>query len=214
VLTIDEPGINRELSARLTARDWLPLVGSAVLSLVIVVVLVVIFDGVSPYARPTVLEGLATSLFWLAAGVIGASSTIAALMLTTISLMQHLETRRMGPRFLFNLRVTVVAAMGSIACAVISLLLTIFPSTGSKGFSPSARQVDIVYYGMLVVTAVMVGSFAVVLTALYATVADVFHNLPRSWVEDILAEDEEREEAQAASEPNTKTPSAARSAAP
>ena len=44
--------------------------------------------------------------------------------------------------------------------------------------------------------AVMVGGFATILGALYATIEEVFYTLPRQWVEEILTE-EEAEETQA-----------------
>jgi hypothetical protein len=51
----------------------------------------------------------------------------------------------------------------------------------------------VVFFGLLGLTALMVGAFAVVLTSLYATVADVLRSLPADWVEEILEEDEAHE---------------------
>jgi len=49
------------------ARDWRPVVGAAVVAL-----LLAVFGGVSPYARPVVLAGPTESIYWLAAALIGA----------------------------------------------------------------------------------------------------------------------------------------------
>jgi hypothetical protein len=150
------------------------------------------FGDVSPYARPDVLAELTDSVFWLAAALIGAYGTIAALMLTTIGLLEHLETRRLTARFLFHLRLVVSAALATIALAVLALLLTVFPTSGTEGVRPGAWQVDVIYWTLLVVTALMVGGFATVLGALYTTINEIFETLPQPWVEEILAEDDAR----------------------
>ena len=77
------------------------------------------FASVSVVERPVVVTSLASSVLWIAAALIGSCSTIAALMLTTISLLERLETRRMPPRALFHLRLTVLGAVATIALAVL-----------------------------------------------------------------------------------------------
>lgn len=163
--------------------------------LILAVGLLMLFGEVSAASRATVLEGLNDSLFWLAGAMIGACATIAALMLTTLTLMPHLETRQLSPRFLFNLRLTVIGALGTIALAVLCLLLTVFPSAGAEQFTPTQAQVDGLYVATLALTALMTGAFAVVLAALYQTIADVFQHLPRTWVEEILDDADEGSEA-------------------
>jgi hypothetical protein len=149
-----------------------------------------LFGEVSAASRATVLEGLNDSLFWLAGAMIGACATIAALMLTALTLMPHLETRRLTPRFLYNLRLTVIGALVTIGLAVLCLLLTVFPAAGTEQFTPTQTEINVLYVATLSLTALMVGTFAGVLVALYKTIADVFHHLPREWVDDILAEEE------------------------
>jgi hypothetical protein len=148
-----------------------------------------VFSEVSAASRATVLEGLKDSVFWLAGAMIGGCATITALLLTTLSLMPHLETRGLGPRFLYNLKLTVRAALGTIALAVLCLLLTVFPSAGTEQFTPSQTAVNTLYFATLGVTALMIGGFAIVLTALYQTIADILRYLPGEWIEDILATD-------------------------
>jgi len=97
----------------------------------------------------------------------------------------------MGPRFLVHMRLTVLGAFATIALSVAALLLTIFPSATGADTSPPAWQVDTVYYGLLGLTALMVGGFAVVLTSLYATIADVFQNLPTHWVDEIMTKNDD-----------------------
>ncbi len=177
------------IAAATTGRDWWPVFAAAAVALTLAGGLLAVFDGVSPYARPVVLAGLTESVFWLAAALIGACGTIAALMLTTVGLLEHLETRRLTGRFLFHLRLVVVAALGTIAFAVLALLLTVFPTAGAQDVSPAAWQIDLVYWALLATTALMVGGFATVLGALYTTVAEVFRTLPRQWVEEILADE-------------------------
>jgi hypothetical protein len=154
-----------------------------------VVLLLVAFATVSPYERPVVLTSLRESVLWMATALLGACSTIAALMLTTVSLLERLETRQLPPRVLFHLRLTVFAALATIACAVGALLLTTFPLASGLDVHPPPWQVDAVFFGLLGLTAVMVGAFAVVLTSLAATVIDVLRSLPQAVVEEILAED-------------------------
>jgi hypothetical protein len=175
----------------LTWRDWRPVFGAAALALLVAGGLLAAFGGVSPYARPEVLAELTESVFWLAAALIGACGTIAALMLTTIGLLEHLETHRLTARFLFHLRLVVSAALATIAFAVLALLLTVFPTSGTEGVQPEAWQVDVIYWTLLVVTALMVGGFATVLGALYATINEIFETLPHEWVEEILSEDDD-----------------------
>ncbi|MDP9473825.1 MAG: hypothetical protein M3Q71_24725 [Chloroflexota bacterium] len=191
MLPISRPEANDEIRERLSLREWWPTLIAGGLSLVVITGLLYLFDEVSPHARAPVLEGLTNSVFWLATAMIGSCATIAALMLTTLTLMEHLDTRRMGPRFLFHLRLTVLAALFTVALAILSLVLTIFPSAGTEDFQPEQWQIDATFYGMVGLTAMMIGSFSMVLSSLYSTIADVFRNLPQRWVEDILAEDDE-----------------------
>ena len=162
-------------------QDWRLTFAAAGLSAGAVALLIVAFARVSAYERPVVVASLSDSVLWIAAALIGACSTIAALMLTTISLLDRLETRRMPPRVLFHLRLTVRGAVAAIAFAVGALLLTTFPIAGGVDVQPPGWQIDAVFFGLLGLTALMVGAFAVVLTSLYATVADVLRSLPREW---------------------------------
>lgn len=171
------------------------MAGAAAVALLLAGGLLVTFAGVCPYARPVVLAGLTESVYWLAAALVGACGTIAALMLTTVGLLEHLETRRLTVRFLFHLRLVVGAALATIALAVLALLLTVFPTSGAEGVTPAARQVEAVYWALLGATALMVGGFATVLGALYATIGEVFRTLPRQGVEEILEEDAAEAEA-------------------
>jgi hypothetical protein len=177
----------------LTWRDWRPVFGAAALALLLAASLLAVFAGVSPFARPVALAGLIESVYWLAAALIGACGTIAALMLSTVGLLEHLETQRLTGRFLFHLRLVVVAALTTIALAVLALLLTVFPISGTEGITPDDWQVSVVYWSLLAVTSLMVGGFATVLGALYATIQEIFRTLPREWVEEILAEGESEE---------------------
>lgn len=194
VLPISRTKTDEQFNGRLRWQDWRPTFVAAVLSAVAVAVLIVAFDSVSAFERPVALQSLTNSIFWIAAGLIGSCGTIAALMLTTVSLMEHLETRRMGPRFLFHLRLTVLGAIATIGLAVAALLLTTFPLASGVDVRPPKWQINGVFFGLQALTALMVGGFAVVLSSLYATIADIFRNLPQTWVEEILAEEEEIEE--------------------
>lgn len=172
-----------------TWQDWRPVLLAAILALVLAGGMIAVFGGVSPYARPVVLTGLTDTVYWLAASTIGACGTIAALMLTTVGLLEHLETRRLTARFLFHLRLVVLAALGTIALAILALVLTVFPASGTEEMTPASWQVDLVYWSLLVVTALLIGGFATVLGALYTTISEVFRTLPREWVTDILTEE-------------------------
>jgi hypothetical protein len=178
------------IAAGLSWRDWWPVGIAAILALLLAGGLVILFGSISPLQRDRALVGLADSVVWLAASVIGACGTIAALMLTTVGLMEHLETQRLTPRFLFHLRLVVTAAIATIGLAVVTLLITVFPTSNGGDLSPSLRQVNIVYWSLLVATALMIGGFATVLGALYTTVQDIFRTLPKTWVEEILADDD------------------------
>ncbi len=182
MLPISRPEANDEIRGRSTVPEWWPTLIAGALSLVVIVGLLYLFDNVSPHARAPVLEGLTNSIFWLASAMIGSCATIAALMLTTLTLMEHLETHRMGPRFLFHLRLTVLAALFTVGLAILSLVLTIFPSAGTADFRPEQWQIDATFYGMVGFTAMMIGSFSMVLSSLYSTMADIFRNLPQRWV--------------------------------
>jgi hypothetical protein len=189
LLPVGSPEADRTLRTRLTWRDWRPTFVAAGLSAGAVAILIVAFDSVSAFERPVALANLTTSVLWIAAAFIGACGTIAALMLTTVSLLEHLETRQMPPRVLFHLRLTVLGAVSTIALAVGALLVTTFPVAGGVDVKPPSWQIDAVFFGLLGLTALMVGAFAVVLTSLYATVADVLRSLPQTWVEEILEEE-------------------------
>jgi hypothetical protein len=184
---------------RLRWRDWRPTLAAAALSAAAVALLIVAFARVSAVERPVVVRSLCDSVLWIAAALVGSCSTIAALTLTTISLLERLETRRMQPRVLFHVRLTVLGAVTTIALAVGALLLTTFPVAGGVDVQPPRWQIDAVFFGLLALTALMVGAFAVVLTSLYATVADVLRTLPQEWVDEIMDEvgDDGRSETQA-----------------
>jgi hypothetical protein len=111
-------------------------------------------------------------------------------MLTTVSLLERLETRRMQPRVLFHLRLTVLGSIAAISLAVAALLLATFPVAGGVDVHPPQWQIDAVFFGLLTLTALKTGAFALVLTSLYATVADVLRTLPTEWVDEILVEAE------------------------
>jgi hypothetical protein len=168
-------------------RAWWPTALAAGLATIAASLLIVAVDRASPAQRPVVLASLQESARWLATAVIGAGSTIAALMLATISLLERLETRRMQPAVLLHLRLTVFAAVVTIAGAVGALLLTAFPSEPGD-LATTGWLADGVFYGLQGVLVVMVGAFAVVLTSLAATVADVLRTLPPDVVEEILDE--------------------------
>jgi hypothetical protein len=168
-------------------RAWWPTALAAGLAVIAAGILIVAVDRASPAERPVVLASLQESARWLATAVIGAGSTIAALMLATISLLDRLETRRMQPAVLTHLRRTVFGAVATIACAVGALLLTAFPSEPGE-MAALGWLGDGVFYGLQGVLVVMIGAFAVVLTSLAATVADVLRTLPPEVVEEILEE--------------------------
>ena len=111
-------------------------------------------------------------------------------MLTTVNLLERLETRRMHPRALFHLRLTVLGAVVAIGLAVGALLLTTFPIAAGVDVKPPPWQIDAVFFGLLILTALMIGAFAVVLTSLYATFTEILRGLPSEWVEESLDEDE------------------------
>jgi hypothetical protein len=186
-----EEEVDSALVDALSWRDWGPIGIAAVLALLLGGGLLTVFGRVSPYDRPEVLDALTDAVFWLAASTIGACSTIAALMLTTVGLMEHLETQRLTPRFLFHLRLIVTAALVTIALAVLALLLTVFPTSGAGDVTPDDRLLGAVYWSLLAVTALMIGGFATVLGGLYTTIGDIFRTLPRDWVEEILTQPEE-----------------------
>jgi hypothetical protein len=184
------PEADKALHAHLSWRDWRPTLFAAALAAGAVAILIVAFESVSAFERPVALASLTGSVLWIAAAIIGSCSTIAALMLTTVSLLERLETRRMQPRVLFHLRLTVLGSITAIALAVAALLLATFPVAGGVDVHPPQWQIDAVFFGLLTLTALMTGAFALVLTSLYATVADVLRTLPTEWVEEILVEAE------------------------
>ena len=200
MLPISRPQTNTEIRHRLNWVDWRPTLVAAGLVALVVAAIVVGFESVSSFERPRVLASLIESIYWMAAAFIGACGTIAALTLTTLSLMEQLDTRRMGPRFLVHMRLTVLGAFATIALSVAALVLTIFPAATGDESSPARWQVDVVYFGLLALTALMVGGFAVVLTSLYATIADVFGNLPGRWLDEILTDEEDAGAAEACEE--------------
>lgn len=126
-------------TAPLSWRDWQPVLFATVDALLLAGGLLLVFEGVSPYARPVVLSRMTTSVLWFAAAMIGACGTIAALMLTTVALLEHLETRRLTGQFLFHLRLVVLAAFAMIALAVLAPLLTVFPMSGVEGVAQIVR---------------------------------------------------------------------------
>jgi hypothetical protein len=184
-----EPEAHRLDPPPLSWRDWRPVFIAGALALMLGGGLIAVFDGISPYERTVALAGLTSTVLWLAASLIGSCSTIAALMLTTVGLLEHLETDRLTPRFLFHLRLVVTAAIVTIGFAGLMLLLTVFPTSTSASVAPSEHQVNLVYWTMLIATALSIAGFTTVLGALYTTVHEVFRTLPKTWVEEILTDE-------------------------
>jgi hypothetical protein len=153
----------------------------------------VAFGRVSEHDRPAVFNALVTTVYWLGASLIGACSTIVVLMLTTLGLLEHLETNRLAPRFLFHMRLIVTAAMTTIFLAVLALLLTVFPTSEAGDSTPDSTLLTTMYWALLAVTALMVGGFATVLGGLYVTIGDIFRTLPATWVEEIMEDSQEHE---------------------
>jgi hypothetical protein len=108
-----------EIARRIGWADRRAALIAGLVVLTLAAAILTLFGEVSAASRPIVLEGLNDSLFWLAGAMIGACATIAALMLTTLTLMPHLETRQLTPGFLYNLRLTVIGALSTIALAVL-----------------------------------------------------------------------------------------------
>ncbi len=189
----DEPALpaidpEHPLQGALSWKDFGPLWVAALVALLLGGGLLVVFGQVSPYERPEVFDGLATAVYWLAASIIGACGTITALMLTTLGLLEHLETDRLTARFLFHLLVIVTAALATIALAVLALILTVFPTTGAAEATPNEQVLNLAYWSLLGVTALMIGGFTTVLGGLYSTIGEIFRTLPRSLVEEIVSD--------------------------
>src|SRR4051812_3814563 len=189
-MEVEDTAVDRGLDR----RDVRPIAGAAVLALVLGGGLLVVFGGVSAHDRPMVLQGLTNSVYWLASSIIGACGTIAALVLTTVGLLERLETRRLSPRFLFHLRLIVRAALATIALAVLTLLLTVFPASGTDEVTVASWQVDTVYWAILGITSLMIGGFTTVLGSLFVTINEILGTLPQEWVDDILATEEQHDD--------------------
>jgi hypothetical protein len=151
--------------------------------------LIASFSGIGSAERPAVVASMIDGVRWLASAAIAAGATVAALNLTTLGLLDVFERRGFGPRFLLHMRLTVLGAFATIAFAVAALVLSLFPTATGGDRHPEPWEVETVYYALLALIALIVGGFAVVLTSLYSTIAEVFRNLPSGWVRDILSEE-------------------------
>ena len=49
-------------------------------------------------------------------------------------------------------------------------------------------MLTLVYWALLIVTALMIGGFTTVLGGLYSTIGDIFRTLPRDWVAEIVTD--------------------------
>src|SRR5215207_4293843 len=136
LLPVGQTDVDRTVFARLTWRDWRPTLVAAGLSAGAVAILIIAFDSVSAYERPVALASLTTSILWIA----------AALMLTAVSLLDLLESRRLPPRVLVHLRLTLLGALSTIGLAVGALLVTTFPVDGGVDVKPPAWQVAAVFF--------------------------------------------------------------------
>ncbi|HEU0116785.1 MAG TPA: hypothetical protein VFQ80_18980 [Thermomicrobiales bacterium] len=188
-LRIGEAETNQAVGERLRPVDWWPTALAAFLSAAAAALLIASFSHVSVLERGLVVASMIDGVRWLASAAIGACATIAALTLTTLGLLDVFERRGFGPRFLLHMRLTVVGAFAVIAVAVAALLVSLFPTATGGEPHPDPREVEIVYDALLMLIALIVGGLAVVLTSLYATIAEVFRNLPHGWVRDILSDD-------------------------
>ena len=88
------------------------------------------------------------------------------------------------------MRLIVRAALVTIALAVITLLLTVFPTSGTAGVTTASWQADTVYWAILGTTSLMISGFTTVLGSLFVTINEILGTLPQEWVDDILATEE------------------------
>src|SRR5690349_4323189 len=188
-LRIGEAKTHQAVEERLRPADWRPTLVAALLATAAAALLIASFSGVGSAERRVVVASMIDGVHWLASAAIAAGSTIAALSLTTLGLLDLFERRGFGPRFLLHMRLTVLGAFATIAFAVAALVLSLFPTATGGDHHPDPWEVDVIYYAMLSLIALIVGGFAVVLTSLYSTIAEVFRNLPAHWVRDILSDE-------------------------
>lgn len=191
---------NHPAAGRLRWSDWQPTLIGGALATVAVVALVEGFSSVSSSERQEVAAAMVGGVRSLASASIAAGGTIAALMLTTLGLLDRLETRRINPRFLVHLRLTAIGAFFTIGFAVAALVVSLLPAAIAGERAPQPWEINGVYWALLLLTALIVGGLAIVLSSLSATIADVLRTLPVAWVRDILSPDE--------SDPATEDPEA------
>lgn len=188
MLEIGTEQTNHAVGERLTWGDWRPTFVAAGTAAAAAAALLIGVNSVSSFEQVAAVAAMIGGVQWIASASIATCGTIAALSLTTLGLLDRLETRRVTPRFLHHLRLELIGAFATIGASIAALLVTALPTAAGGESVPDPTRVAVVYWALLAFVVAIVGGLAVVLASLYSTIADVFRNLPREWVDDILAE--------------------------
>ena len=192
MLQIGAPGHNREVAQRIGLRDWFRTLTAGVIIAVLGLILLVGSSTSSSIDESVAVANLADGVHWLGSVVVGACATIAALTLTTLSLLERVERQGLSARFLFHMRATVIGAFAAIGFGLAALVVSLLPAAREIRVPLVSAPVPL---ALEVLSALMAGAFATTLVSLYTTIGDIFRNLPRELVEEILREDAEEEAA-------------------
>ena len=186
MLPIGGKRFNDEIARRIGWRDWfLTLIAGATVAGLGLALLV------GSTSSPAIDEveaaaNLADGVRWLGSVSVGACATIAALSLTTLSVLDRVERRGLSARFLFHIRATVIGSFAAIAFGIGGLVVSLLPATREVRVPLVLAPVPL---ALEILAALMAGAFASTLVSLFTTIGDIFRNLPREIVEEILADD-------------------------
>jgi hypothetical protein len=136
------------------------------------------------------LQALNDAGTWLTMSLIEASAGILALLLAAVALGERIERGVEGPHFVSLIRLTARGGFATIAPAVTFDVLKV-TTTSVAGEGLVITALVVVQVALLAAT---IGSFAFMLSSLWATLKVTFVGLPESAPEEAQEEAEEAEE--------------------
>jgi hypothetical protein len=186
VLPIGGKRFNDEVARRIGWRDWFLTIFAGAVVAGLGLALLVGSTSSPDIDEVEAAANLADGVHWLASVTVGACATIAALSLTTLSVLDRVERQGLSARFLFHIRATVIGAFAAIAFGLGGLVVSLLPATREVRVPLVLAPVPL---ALEVLAALMAGAFASTLVSLFTTIGDIFRNLPREIVEEILTDD-------------------------
>ncbi len=127
--------------------------------------------GIGPWEAQRLLENTLPTTRFLCSGVMTASATILALLLTMISMTASADAKLDKNHFI---RVKMLARVTTVSFIVAAVFLTLLVMPlGGDGSNVPVAWYQVIYYAMVLINAILGGLTVTIVLMLYSTISDV-----------------------------------------